>query len=67
MGEENLRVVHEEKDLGVTMQDTLSPEKHINKLFGETCRMIQNIRVSFHYMDKETMKKIITTLTRPKL
>ena len=43
------------------MQNNLSPEKHINKIFGETYNMLRNVRVAFHYMDKEMMKKIIST------
>jgi len=59
--------VNEEKDLGIVIQDNLSPEKHINKIFGETYRMLRNIRVAFHFLDKNMMKKIITTMIRPKL
>ena len=29
--------------------------------------MLRNIRVVFHYMDKEMMKKSITTMIRPKM
>ncbi len=58
-------MVHEEKDLGIKMQNTLSPEKHINKLFRETHKMLQNIK-DINFMDKE-MKKIITTMIRLKL
>ncbi len=36
MGGEKIKVVHEEKDLGIKMQDILSSEKHIDKSFGET-------------------------------
>lgn len=37
---------------------TLSPEEHINNLSEETY-MMQNIRLSFHFMDKERMKIIM--------
>ncbi len=57
----------EEKDLGVIIQDTLSPEKHINGIFGSTYNLLANIRVAFNYLDKEMMKKIITHMIRPKL
>ena len=67
MGNEILNVTKEEKDLGVTFQDTLSPEKHINRIFGQAYGTLQNIRVAFQYMDKGMMKKIITTMIRPKL
>ncbi len=55
MSGEKLRVVHEEKALGV--QDTLSSEKHINKMFGKTYKILLNLRASFHFMDKEITKK----------
>ena len=49
------------------MQDTLSLERHIIQLFGSTYRMVTNIRVAFHYMDKDMMKKILTSMVLPKL
>lgn len=52
------------KDLGIMMQDMLSSEKHINKLFGVTYRVMQNIGVSFQYMYNKVMKKI--TMIEPK-
>ena len=67
MGQEEIPRTKEEKYLGVVIQDTLSPERHINQLFGSTYRMLTNIRVAFHYMDKDMMKKILTNMVRPKL
>ena len=62
-----LKKVSKEKDLGVTILDNNQPESHVNKIFGETYNLIRNIRLAFHYMDKEMMKKLITTMIRPKL
>ena len=67
LGEETVKEVSEEKDLGVIIQNNLSPENHINKIFGKTYNMLQNIRFSFHYMDERMMKKILSTLIRPQL
>ena len=67
MGQEEIPRTKEEKDLGLVIQDTLSPERHINQLFGSTYRMLTNIRVAFHYMDKDVMKKILTSMVCPKL
>ena len=67
IGRETITKSADEKDLGVTIQDSLSPEKHINRIFGNTYSMLVNIRVAFTYMDKEMMRKIISTLVRPKL
>ena len=57
----------EEKDLGVVIQDTLSPERHINQIFGSTYRTLTNIKVAFHYMDKDMLKKILTSMIRLRL
>ena len=57
MGQEEIPKTKEEKDLGMVIQDTLSPEWHINQLFGSTYRMLINIWVAFHCMDKNIMKK----------
>ena len=56
----------EDKDLGIFIHNNLSPEMHIKKTFGDTFRMLRNIGVAFHFLEKE-MKKIITTMIRPKL
>ena len=57
MGQEVILKTKEEKYLGVVIQDTLSPEWHINHLFGSKYRTLTNIRVAYHYMDKDMMKK----------
>ena len=49
------------------MQDTLRPERHINNIFGATYKILANIRVAFSYMDKSMMKKIITSIIRPRM
>ena len=62
IGRETITKSEEEKDLGVTILDSLSPENHINRIFGSTYSMLINIRVAFTYMDKDMMRKIITTM-----
>ena len=57
----------EEKDLGVTFTETLSPGIHINKIVGEAFHLLKNIRVAFAYLDEDMMKKIIVTMIRPRL
>ncbi|MPC57215.1 hypothetical protein E2C01_051191 [Portunus trituberculatus] len=52
MGEEIIMKRSEEKDLGVTIQDTLTPERHINGPFASTYKTLANIRLAFNYMDK---------------
>ena len=67
MEEVVIKKSNEEKDLGVIIQDTLSPERHISNIFNNTYRMLTNIRVAFNYMDKNMMKKIITSIIRRQL
>ena len=61
MGQEVILQNKDEKDLGVVVQDTLIPEWHISQLFGSTY-ILTNIRVAFHYMDKDMMRKILTSM-----
>ena len=51
----------------MVIQDNLSPQKHINRIFGDTFMMLRNIRMAFNFLDKDMMRKIITTMVRPKL
>ena len=55
------------KDLEVVIQNNLSPEKHIDRIFGDAFKILRNIRMAFNFLDKDMMKKIITTMIRPKL
>ncbi len=65
LGNDIITKQREEKDLGVVIQDDLSLERHINTIFGNACGMLRNIRMTFHFMDKDM--KILTTMIRPKL
>ena len=39
----------------------------IDRIFGDTFRMLRNIWMTFHYLNKDKMRKIITTMIRPTL
>ncbi len=67
MGREIITKSNEEKALGVMIQDTLSPERHINGIFGSAYSMLTNIRLEFNYSEKEMMKKAIASMIQPKL
>ncbi|MCP3680120.1 MAG: reverse transcriptase family protein, partial [Gammaproteobacteria bacterium] len=67
MGGEVLQEATEEKDLGVTIQDSLSPEKHINRITGMAYKMVVNMRMAFHYLDEEMVKTLIKSFIRPQL
>ena len=59
-------IAKDEKDLRVMIQDNLSSEKHIDIIFGDTFRMLRNIWIAFHFLDKD-MRKIITATIITKL
>ena len=67
MGEAIIAKRREVKDLWLLIQDNLEPEKHIKQIFDSTYRILSDIRVAFHYMDKEMMNKIMTCVVRPRL
>ncbi len=57
----------EEKDLGITAADKLSPEVHVRKKTGETYILVENIRAAFNYLDEEMKRNLIVTMIRPRL
>ena len=67
MGNETINKAKDERDLGVTVQDDLSPEMHIKKIVGATYRLVVNMRVAFHYMDVEMLRTLIVSIIRPRL
>ena len=67
LGENIISIAKEEKNLGVEIQDNLSPEKHINRIFGDTFMILKNLRMAFYFLDKDMMRKTITAMIRPKL
>ena len=63
MGNEWIRKTNVEKNLGVWITDNLSPDKHINKITGDTYQLLRNIRIS----GEDMINKLITSLIRLKL
>ena len=45
--EEVINKAEEEKDFGVTIQDDLSPEWHINRITGAAYKMVAKMKVAF--------------------
>ena len=58
LGENIISIAKEEKDLVVVIQDNLSPEKHINIIFGDTFRILRNIRMAFNILNKDIKKSL---------
>ena len=67
LGSTQLSKTKQEKDLGVTIQENLTPDRHINKITGEAYNIIRRIKAAFTYLDEEMMKKLIVSMIRPKL
>ena len=57
----------EEVDLGVTVTERLTPEKHINRITGEVSNLLKRVKIAFMYFDVDMMKKLIVSLIRPRL
>ena len=57
----------EEVDLGVTVTESLTPDRHINKITGEAMNLLRRVRMAFSYLDTEMMKKLISSMIRPRL
>ena len=47
MNKENINNKKEERRLGLTIMDNMSPEKYINKITGETYNLLRNVWVAF--------------------
>ena len=56
MGEETLKKVKEEGDLGITISENLTLDKHIDKITREIMNMLKRIKIAFSYMDIDMMK-----------
>ena len=46
-----ISIEKEEKDLEVVIQDNLSPDKQIDRIFGDTFMLLRNIQMAFHFLD----------------
>ncbi|XP_045110878.1 fidgetin-like protein 1 [Portunus trituberculatus] len=67
MGDEELEIKTEERDLGITVMEGLSSEVHVKRKSGEAYNLVRNIRTAFCYMDEEMIKKLIVTMIKPRL
>ena len=67
LGSNTLQESNKEKDLGVIINNKLSPEDHINDKVRNTYNLLANMRMAFAYIDEEMVKKIITSFIRPTL
>ncbi len=54
----------EEVDLGVTITEILTPDKHINKI-TEAMSLLRRVKMAFSCFDTKMMKKLISSTIRP--
>ena len=57
----------QEKDLGVTFDETLIFDKHINNAINKANKMLGLIKRTFNYLNKETFLKLYKSMVRPHL
>ena len=67
MNNQKLESTREEKDLGVTVDQELNFIKHIASQISKANRLLGQIRRSFTYLDKDTMRQLFISLVRPHL
>lgn len=70
LGSKIIYKAREDKDLvGVSFQDDFNPEKHINKIVGNTYlyKLLMSIKITFMYLDEDMIKKTSVTMTQLKL
>ena len=60
-----LDIVHEQKDLGVIISDTLKPSLHIQSVAKKANQRLGMIRRCFSNKSADTIKPLYTTLVRP--
>ncbi len=64
LGSSTLQESYKEKDLGVRINNKLSPEDHTNEKVRSTYNLLANMRVAFAYIDEEMVKKIIASFIK---
>ena len=63
----NLEKSEKEEDLGVTVTDNLTPDKHINRVVGEAMSLLRRVKMAFSYVDTDMIKTLISSMIRPRL
>ena len=51
----------------MVIQDNLSPENYIDKMFDDTFRVLRNMQIAFHFLDKKYDEKNTNTISIKKL
>ena len=67
IGGQSITPANNEKDLGITLSDTLGWSVHINNCAMKANRMVGIIKKTFSYMDKDMFLALYKALIRPRL
>ena len=67
MGGYTLKVVEEEKDIGVTVHSSLKPHRHCKRISDTANAVLQQLARNFHYRDRHVFKKLYVQYVRPHL
>ena len=65
MGEEELQVVEEERDIGIIVHKGLKPAKQCQKAAITASTVLRQITKNFHYRDARTYKNLYCQYVRP--
>ena len=65
MGGSKLKVVEEEKDIGVTVHNSLKPSRHCKKIADTANAVLRQLTRNFHYRDRHIFKKLYVQYVRP--
>ena len=67
MGGKILKTVDEEKDIGVTIHNSLKPSRHCKKIADTANAVLGQLTRNFHYRDRHIFKKLYIQYVRPHL
>ncbi len=61
-----LKKSKEEVNLGVTVTEKLTPDRHIDKITGETMNLLKRVKMAFLYLDEGMIKKVVNFYDKTK-
>ena len=67
MAGQKLKVVEEEKGIGVTIHNSLKPNRHCKKIADTANAVLRQLTKNFHYRDRNVFKKLYIQYVRPHL
>ena len=62
-----LKVVEEEKDIGVTIHNSLKPRKHCKKVVDTENAVLRQLTKNFHFRDRHVFTRLYVQYVRPNL